>query len=392
MKRTVIGLAFAAWLFVPHVVLAQSSTGGPGEAQALAREAALRQAIAEQLIADREAASGRPFDPSARQTLKNNLGAKSSSELQAMQLAGVGPKVAGDTSQDLVFVPITPCRILDTRFGAADFGTFGGGGQQRSYRVTDPIPAAQGGGNGSCGVPFGGGGAATAIVINVTATGFFGVGDVRITPFGTAMPLASVLNYNPDQGFAIANGIVVQICDPATAACGSDFTVQVDGAGTDFVADVMGYFRAFNEISSQAVFFLSPVPNTALSPATAAQLGSITFTPRGTARGPTLASVTTTVRVQARGHCNITDAGSQTNVVIYLGPIAPGPTLWIFESGVIRPTFAPGVLHQLGWTAERYFSVLRGAATTIKLLGYHEVVGTDSSTECTGTIVVNGLF
>ena len=384
MKRTVIGLAFAAGLFVPHIVLAQSSTGGPGDAQAFAQEAALRHAIAEQWIADREAASGRPFDPSARQTLKNNLGAKSLSELQAMKLAEAGPKLAGDTSQDLVFVPITPCRILDTRFAGFGSGTFVGGGQQRSYRVTDPIPSTQGGGNGSCGIPFGvGGGAATAVVINLTAVNFGGLGDIRITPFGTAMPQASVLNYNPDQGYAIANGIVVKICDPFTTPCSLDFTVQVDGAGTDFVADVMGYFRAFNEVSSQVAFFkFSPVPNTALGTGTAAQLGSITVMPRAP----------TTLRVQARGYCNITDAGSPTNVILYLAANAGDPPLSVAETGVIGPTFVSGFLHQLGWTAERFFLFGRGTAPTITLFGYHEVVGTGSATDCTGTIVVNGLL
>jgi len=41
----------------------------------------------------------------------------------------------------------------------------------------------------------------------------------------------------------IANGPAVTICDPAVAACSSDFTIQADGSATHVVADVQGYFR-----------------------------------------------------------------------------------------------------------------------------------------------------
>ena len=57
------------------------------------------------------------------------------------------------------------------------------------------------------------------------------------------MPTASILNYAAVPGLNIANGPTVAICDPAVATCTSDFTIQADGAATQVVADVQGYFR-----------------------------------------------------------------------------------------------------------------------------------------------------
>src|SRR5262249_4718166 len=43
---------------------------------------------------------------------------------------------------------------------------------------------------------------------------------------------------------AIANGIVLPICDPTVSSCTFDFTIQADVNATHLVADVMGYFAA----------------------------------------------------------------------------------------------------------------------------------------------------
>jgi len=378
--RTLVFLAFAAWFLVPDVVGAQSSTPQWDERTTIVRESALKQRIAEDLIAQREAAAGRPFDPTVREALRTKISAMSMRDLEAIQASGdIGPLVPGDTGADLVFVPIAPCRFADTRFGGLGFQTFTGFGQQRSYIVAGAIPAAQGGLT-NCGVPFGVGGA-TAVAVNLTVAGFAGGGDVRITPFGSPIPNASAINYSPGMGFAVANGIVAQICDPAAVGCTNDFTVQVDGAGTDLVADVMGYFRQFNPNSYQNTSFtFASVPSTATS-GSPATLQTLTFTPR----------VGGTLRVQARGYCNISDAGSATSVLLSVGTgVADigSQSNW----AVIRPTFVSGLLHQAAWDAERFIAFTRGVAATVRVLAWHESVGAGSSTDCSGTLVVNGLF
>jgi len=57
------------------------------------------------------------------------------------------------------------------------------------------------------------------------------------------MPLASILNWAPVAGLNLANGLVVTLCDPSTATCTSDITLQADSSSVQLVADVLGYFR-----------------------------------------------------------------------------------------------------------------------------------------------------
>jgi hypothetical protein len=147
-----------------------------------------------------------------------------------------GPSDLGDSQADLVYTPVTPCRIIDTRLAGGPIA----GGTTRSFRVTGGDLSSQGGSPTGCGIPSG---AATAAVVNFIAVNPAGPGDLRITPFGTPMPTASILNYAAVTGLNIANGPTVAICDLAVAPCSSDFTIQADGAATQVVADVQGYFR-----------------------------------------------------------------------------------------------------------------------------------------------------
>ena len=147
-----------------------------------------------------------------------------------------GPLNLGDSQADLVYTPVTPCRIIDTRLVGGPIA----GGATRSFRVTGTDLSAQGGSATGCGIPSG---PATAAVINFVAVNPAGPGDLRITPFGTPMPTASIVNYAAVPGLNIANGPAVAIFDPAAAACPSDFTIRADGSATQVVADVQGYFR-----------------------------------------------------------------------------------------------------------------------------------------------------
>src|SRR5437867_661337 len=64
----------------------------------------------------------------------------------------VNTKVLGDTSDDLVYTPVTPCRIVDTRFGAG--GTLLAG-QTRNWIAANPAGnfGSQGGAATNCGIP-----------------------------------------------------------------------------------------------------------------------------------------------------------------------------------------------------------------------------------------------
>lgn len=143
-----------------------------------------------------------------------------------------GTMALGSTTFDLVYTPITPCRILDTRVaGGAIAGSFsrdfnavvGGGGNFSS----------QGGSATDCGAVAAG---QAAVVINLTAVTPAGAGFATAYPFGTTRPLASSVNYTA--GAIVNNSIVVKIPTPLTT---KDFTVYTL-ASSDYVADIVGFY------------------------------------------------------------------------------------------------------------------------------------------------------
>jgi hypothetical protein len=68
-----------------------------------------------------------------------------------------------------------------------------------------------------------------------------GAGNLQATAYGSALPTASIINFRA--GMTLANGLVVALCNPSAATCGSDITVKANVSATDLVADVQGYFH-----------------------------------------------------------------------------------------------------------------------------------------------------
>jgi hypothetical protein len=128
------------------------------------------------------------------------------------------------TSQQpsLQFVPMTPCRVVDTRNTP---GPLGGPSLVSAVGRTFPILA------GSCGVPA----AAVAYSMNVTVVPKAAtLSYLTVWPTGIAQPLASTTN-SADRSI-VANAAIV----PAGTAGSID--VYVTDA-TDLVLDINGYFR-----------------------------------------------------------------------------------------------------------------------------------------------------
>lgn len=221
------------------------------------QEAAQKAALAESIIAREEAASGRAFDRAFRAGVTSRLASYSLAALESQResAGGLGPKLLGDSQADLVYTPVTPCRIIDTRVAGGQITA----GSTRDFRVTGSGFAGQGGVVGSCGVPVG---PATAAVINLVAVAPAGAGDLRVTPFGTPLPTASIINYAAITGLNIANGPVITICNPAVATCTSDFTIQADASATHLVADVQGFFQRADLVAAMpiGVTQLGPTP------------------------------------------------------------------------------------------------------------------------------------
>jgi len=140
-------------------------------------------------------------------------------------------KVLGSLSEDLVYTPIQPCRILDTRNTAA--GPIAGNSARSFVSINQANFTAQGGSATDCGTL---GLNATAVAINLTAVFPTGAGFATVYPFGTTQPLAASVNYTA--GSIVNNAIIAQIPNPLTT---SDFTVFTF-AESHYVADIVGYF------------------------------------------------------------------------------------------------------------------------------------------------------
>jgi hypothetical protein len=138
----------------------------------------------------------------------------------------------GEPGVELVFTPLAPCRIIDTRSAGGPIAA----GTTRDFDVAGALSGQ--GGAPDCGGPEG---RATAVAVNLVAVNPAGAGNLRAWAFGQPVPTASVINYGSGN---IANAVVLPICNPAAGTCTRDFTVRADASATQLVADVVGYFHS----------------------------------------------------------------------------------------------------------------------------------------------------
>ncbi|GAA0678945.1 hypothetical protein GCM10010193_35580 [Kitasatospora atroaurantiaca] len=121
------------------------------------------------------------------------------------------------------YVPVAPGRVLDTRkpIGTPTVAPVGGG-------KTLNLKLA-----GTQGIPAQG---ATAVVLNVTATGATAGSYLTVFPHGTERPTTSNLNFGPNQ--TIPNLVTVPL--------GEDGSVDIYNlsGNVDVVADIFGYYQS----------------------------------------------------------------------------------------------------------------------------------------------------
>jgi hypothetical protein len=158
----------------------------------------------------------------------------------APALRSISAAALGDATSDLLFVPLPPCRIIDTRNGGGLLQP----GETRSFQVAGVTEfPPQGGNQGGCGVPPGSAQpAAAAVMINLVAIDALGKGNIAAWAYGEPAPLASSLNYS-NIGMNIANGLIVPIA--GTNLVPADLNIKASFAAVHVVADVTGYFTRF---------------------------------------------------------------------------------------------------------------------------------------------------
>jgi hypothetical protein len=138
------------------------------------------------------------------------------------------------TPETLQFVPVTPCRVADTRNAT---GPFGGpelaGNSIRAFAVR----------NSGCSIPSG----ALAYSVNATVVPDGSLGYLTLWPYGSSQPLVSTLN---SDGRIKANAAIV----PAGSDAGGSINVYVTDA-TQFILDIDGYFVSSGSSDSALQFY-----------------------------------------------------------------------------------------------------------------------------------------
>lgn len=159
--------------------------------------------------------------------------AAGAASIGSTQKASVAKTSVGVGTDHMVFVPVQPCRIFDTR---NDTRGSMSAGETRSFYTNYPSGLSsfddQGGNASHCpDVPFDPAAVqVTLTVINPTNNGF-----ATLFPYSTSRPQASTINYSTGQ--IVANSTVVGTC----ISCGPDVNVYAHRA-MDVLADITGYF------------------------------------------------------------------------------------------------------------------------------------------------------
>lgn len=139
--------------------------------------------------------------------------------------------------QGTTFIPVTPCRIVDTRNAV---GAFGGpiyqAGDTRSYNIPAAATAA-----GCGGIP-----AASAYSLNFSIANYTGRASLKAYPTGATPPGVSILNYG--SGLPLGNAAIV----PASAAGSIDVSISVTATPgpSNVIIDLNGYFTDQSASSS----------------------------------------------------------------------------------------------------------------------------------------------
>jgi hypothetical protein len=223
-RQALVKEILGMWENAPNPVNARN------EAQYPDLRAALKAATTEQL---RDAQGARTLDD-----LWAALPKGARSPIAVVPLAAgrtITPLVLGDTTDDLVFTPVTPCRIIDTRGGDVNHTGLLGPNSGRQFFVAGTDYSSEGGFAGSCGIPTSP--LPAAVMINVTSTGQTGPGNLRAIITGGGVPNTSLVNYVA--GVNIANAAAVASYTGSTTA---NIYLYSGNSQSHAVVDILGYF------------------------------------------------------------------------------------------------------------------------------------------------------
>jgi hypothetical protein len=203
----------------------------------------------------------------------------------------------------LQFVPVPPCRVVDTRNPT---GPFGGPTMTANSTRSFAIPSS------TCNIPS----TAQAYSLNVTVVPQGPLGYLSLWPTGDNKPLVSTLN--SPAGNVVANAALV----PA----GTDGAVSVFVTDpTDVVLDIDGYFASSS--GSGAYAFYTAAPCRIVD----------TRNPTGPFGGPALSAGQTREFPLPLGGCNIPSTASAYSLNVTVVPDGPLGYLTTWPTGQTQP-------------------------------------------------------
>jgi hypothetical protein len=166
---------------------------------------------------------------------------------QDSALQEVTTQALGQNSDDLSFTAITPCRLMDTRFGTGVFAGPRAAGSTTSISTSIVASiAAQGGSATGCPELSADAG---ALAYTLTVVDYSGNAFVTVFPFTAVRPNASTINMGPGTSPSpVANSSVVLQC----YLCGDEVSIYVEGASTNVIIDAVGYYNPTPSTTSTA--------------------------------------------------------------------------------------------------------------------------------------------
>lgn len=181
-----------------------------------------------------------------------NVGLADDSKLLALQdavsfdevidiLEGDTPEVQGDSTRDLVYTPVAPCLIVDTRSGG---GGFINSGQTRNYQTYGFLGGQ--GGAGFCSSPRG---EPSAVHVSVAAVDPNGKGNIKVKPYLNPTNQGLTVNYN-SIGTNLNNAGTVGVRRNSAF----DIAVTSSFAGVHVTIQVLGYYYPGNPNLNEAHF------------------------------------------------------------------------------------------------------------------------------------------
>ncbi|HLX27867.1 MAG TPA: hypothetical protein VKV24_05190 [Casimicrobiaceae bacterium] len=160
---------------------------------------------------------------------------------QQLKSAGVTEKALGDTSDDVVYTPVTPCRLVETRgtFTAVYWGDGTPAHNPSPYSANEIRTYTIQSGNGVC-VSQLAGVHPSAVQLQVFGIPVSGSGDIEILPQGSTFGSTATLVYLASIPFTSASTTA------SVNTANNEISVQVRRGSAHVAIDLVGYFAPPN--------------------------------------------------------------------------------------------------------------------------------------------------